>query len=136
MAPIVETREQHRLQKLVGGGVWLNPMLLYYSREKGIAPSEGMISLVVGDTDSPLGVRLVSTMSVGHMVADTTTLSQGFKWLCKLARRLFGPKILTQCPRPRGVMAGMRTGLRLRTSTNRAARAAPVPSHGSPASCR
>jgi len=92
VAPIVETKEQHRLQKLVGGGVWLNQMLLYYSREKGIAPSEGMITFVVGDPSSPSGVRHVSTMSIGHVVAGIATLADGFKWLCKLARRLFGPK--------------------------------------------
>jgi hypothetical protein len=77
----LRSRERVALQKLCGGGPWLSEMLLYYSREKGIGPVEGMISLVVGDPDSPLGVRHVNTLSVGDVTSDDARLVRGFRLL-------------------------------------------------------
>jgi hypothetical protein len=75
------SRERNRLEKLGAEGPWHSEMLLYYRREKGIGPGEGIITMVIGDPGSPLGVREVGTLSVGHVTSDECRLAKGFKLL-------------------------------------------------------
>jgi hypothetical protein len=86
-----EAKEQHQLQKLAGGGLWESQMLLYFAREMKIRPEEAMISMVVGDPQSPLGVRLIATRSIGHVVMESESMAWVLdRWILK-ARRLLRP---------------------------------------------